>query len=144
MYIRLQTDLQGKTCRSVHNHSFPYIMVAGGIMRYTLSFIPLFILPRVLAAPTFSADLLKRDDPPCNGTPALCNRKYSNITFLGTHDSAFVGPLPTQNQIKSVSDQLNSGIRFLQAQTHSWLGGQWLCHTSCLEVSFGVQFCGLC
>jgi hypothetical protein len=70
----------------------------------------------------------------CNGNTALCSRSYSNITFIGSHDSAFVGSLPTQNQKLSVTDQLNSGIRFLQAQTHSFLGTVSLCHTSCLEV----------
>jgi hypothetical protein len=78
---------------------------------------------------------LRPRDLSCNGSPALCDRIYSNITFIGTHDSAFVGSLPTQNQIKSVTDQLNSGIRFLQAQTHKWLNGFWMCHTSCLEVN---------
>jgi hypothetical protein len=72
----------------------------------------------------------------CNGNAALCSRPYSNITFIGSHDSAFVGSLPTQNQQLSVTDQLNRGIRFLQAQTHSFLGTVSLCHTSCLEVGF--------
>lgn len=55
----------------------------------------------------------------CNGNAALCDRLYSNISLIGTHDSAFVGDLPTENQDLSVTDQLNAGIRFLQAQTVS-------------------------
>jgi hypothetical protein len=90
----------------------------------SFSLVSLFALG-ALAAPTGLV---------CNGNAALCSRKYSNITFIGSHDSAFVGILPTENQAKSVTDQLNSGIRFLQAQTHSFLGTVSLCHTSCFEV----------
>jgi hypothetical protein len=67
----------------------------------------------------------------CNGKVALCDRKYSGVSQIGTHDSAFVGDLPTQNQGLSVTEQLNSGIRMLQAQTHDFLGDIFLCHTSC-------------
>lgn len=74
----------------------------------------------------------------CNGNTALCSRKYSNVTQIGTHDSAFVGDLPTQNQDLSVTDQLNAGIRFLQAQTHSFLDQIFLCHTSCWEENSGT------
>ena len=73
----------------------------------------------------------------CNGNAALCSRKYSNVTQIGTHDSAFVGSLPTDNQGVSVTDQLNAGIRFLQAQTHYFLGTLSLCHTSCFELDAG-------
>ncbi|POS85313.1 hypothetical protein EPUL_003329, partial [Erysiphe pulchra] len=68
---------------------------------------------------------------PCNGNEALCSRKYSDVTQVGTHDSAFVGELPTQNQIRSVDEQLVSGIRFLQAQTHTKNGAIQMCHTAC-------------
>ena len=89
----------------------------------------------------------------CNGYSELCSRRYSNVTFVGTHDSAFVGILPSQNQIKSVKDQLEGGIRFLQSQVHvfnlgdmfdslsSGILGQLpgiltMCHTSC-ALAFG-------
>ncbi|KAI9744018.1 MAG: hypothetical protein M1818_002752 [Claussenomyces sp. TS43310] len=74
----------------------------------------------------------------CNGNSALCDRLYSNITTIGTHDSAFVGDLPTDNQAVSVSDQLNAGIRFLQAQTHNNDNELKLCHTSCIEEDSGL------
>lgn len=67
----------------------------------------------------------------CNGQDALCNRPYSNVTFVGSHDSAFVGPLPSQNQLLSVKNQLGLGVRFLQAQTHDLDGTIEMCHTSC-------------
>ncbi|KAL2038287.1 hypothetical protein N7G274_008936 [Stereocaulon virgatum] len=74
----------------------------------------------------------------CNGHPELCNRAYSNITQIGAHDSAFVGPLPQDNQNLDLTSQLNAGIRFLQAQTHlDALGTLSLCHTTCLEKDAG-------
>lgn len=73
----------------------------------------------------------------CNGNTALCSRQYSNVTQIGAHDSAFVGILPTDNQVKSVADQLDAGVRFLQAQTHENSGELHLCHTSCLELNAG-------
>ncbi|CAN8105745.1 unnamed protein product [Discula destructiva] len=73
----------------------------------------------------------------CNGQDALCARRYSNVTFVGSHDSAFVGPLLTQNQNIDVAAQLALGVRFLQAQTHNLDGAIRLCHTSCLELDAG-------
>lgn len=74
----------------------------------------------------------------CNGHPQLCNRKYSNITQLGTHGSPFLGILPIANQNMDIKTQLNSGIRFLQAQTHrNAFGTLSLCHTSCFLNNAG-------
>ena len=74
----------------------------------------------------------------CNGSPALCNRSYSNVSQIGTHDSAFVGDLPSDNQDVDVTQQLDAGIRFLQGQTHKdVLGTLSLCHTSCFLLDAG-------
>ena len=73
----------------------------------------------------------------CNGYTELCSRLYSNISQIGSHDSAFVGDLVTENQHYSVTLQLNCGIRFLQAQTHDFFGTIDMCHTSCLEEDAG-------
>lgn len=73
----------------------------------------------------------------CNGNATLCSRSYSNITQIGAHDSAFVGILPTDNQLYNVTTQLDSGIRFLQAQTHNDSDILHLCHTTCLERDAG-------
>ncbi|KAK4121077.1 PLC-like phosphodiesterase [Parathielavia appendiculata] len=74
---------------------------------------------------------------PCNNYPELCARKYSNITQVGCHNSPFVrAGSAAANQQFPVLDQLNDGVRFLQAQM------QWptnatastpphFCHTSC-------------
>ncbi|CAK4028156.1 PLC-like phosphodiesterase [Lecanosticta acicola] len=78
----------------------------------------------------------------CNGHAEFCDRKYSNVSLIGTHDSAFVGSIldPRINQEKTVTQQLDAGIRFLQAQTHLRAdddndndndSGIALCHTSC-------------
>ena len=74
----------------------------------------------------------------CNGHPQLCDRKYSNITQIATHDSAFVGILPTDDQDVDIASQLDAGIRFLQAQTHrNVFGTLSLCHTSCFLKDAG-------
>ena len=74
----------------------------------------------------------------CNGHAELCGRTYSNVSQVGTHDSPFVGTLPSDNQAKSVTDQLNAGIRFLQGQSHLDSFKQLsLCHTSCFLEDAG-------
>ncbi|KAJ5964844.1 uncharacterized protein N7479_004720 [Penicillium vulpinum] len=76
----------------------------------------------------------------CNGHSEYCTRSYSNITFVGSHDSAFVGPLPQQNQNIDIKAQLDMGIRYLQAQTHHSIIDKKvieLCHTSCLLEDAG-------
>lgn len=77
----------------------------------------------------------------CNGRTEYCTRSYSNVTFVGSHDSPFVGPLPQQNQNIDITAQLDMGIRFLQAQTHHSLEDDSvleLCHTSCLLEDAGT------
>lgn len=76
----------------------------------------------------------------CNGRSEYCTRSYSNITFVGSHDSAFVGPLPQQNQNIDIRAQLDMGIRYLQVQTHHSVLDKnviELCHTSCLLEDAG-------
>jgi hypothetical protein len=74
----------------------------------------------------------------CNGHAELCDRKYSNVTFIGAHNSPFVGALPTENQLTDVTSQLDSGVRFLTAQTHDLDGTIQLCHTDCLLLNAGT------
>lgn len=91
-----------------------------------LPLLAILIAPAVEAATT------------CNGYAELCDRPYSDVTFVGSHDSAFVGVFVTDNQYTSVSAQLGQGVRFLQAQTHDKDGVVELCHTSCLELDAGT------
>lgn len=74
----------------------------------------------------------------CNGRDEYCGRRYSNITYMGAHDSAFVGELPTHNQYVPVAAQLDLGVRFLEAQTHAKDGGIEMCHTYCWELDEGT------
>ena len=70
----------------------------------------------------------------------MCDRKYSNVSYIGAHDSAFVGDLsnPTINQEISITAQLDAGIRMLESQTHTdWDGTLSMCHTSCLLENAG-------
>ena len=49
---------------------------------------------------------------PCNNYPEFCNRKYSNITEVCSHNSAFAIPNNAgSNQIYGIIDQLNDGVR---------------------------------
>lgn len=68
---------------------------------------------------------------PCNGHAEYCNRRYSNLTLVGSHNSAFVGTGPADNQETDVAAQLAQGVRFLQAQTHFDNNTIKLCHTLC-------------
>lgn len=110
------------------------------IFNYTiLSFLCLYILIKSfmnIADTTASLLIHLRTQPTtgCNGHPEFCNRSYSNITQIATHDSAFVGIMPTDNQNVGLTRQLDAGIRFLQAQTHRSLIHDQVkvCHTSCL------------
>lgn len=78
----------------------------------------------------------------CNGSPDLCNIKYSAVTSMfGAHDSPFVGPLPQQNQNLATSAQLDRGVRMLQAQTHRSPRNPdivQLCHTDCRLEDAGL------
>ena len=95
------------------------------------SFTFLFLLSFLYCAPGRAQTL-------CNKHAELCDRKYSNVTNIGAHDSAFVGQLPQDNQGVSVTAQLDAGIRFLQAQSHkNVFGDLQLCHTSCFEEDAG-------
>ncbi|WVR08152.1 hypothetical protein IAU60_005198 [Kwoniella sp. DSM 27419] len=67
----------------------------------------------------------------CNGHAELCDRKYSNVTFIGAHNSYGVGSSVADNQNKDVTDQLDDGVRTLQLQAHNTDSGVHLCHTSC-------------
>ncbi|KAK1836258.1 PI-PLC X domain-containing protein 1 [Podospora conica] len=71
---------------------------------------------------------------PCNGYPEFCNRKYSNITVVGAHNSPFVrAGSAAANQQLDVIHQLNDGVRFLQAQIQWPKNGTepHFCHSTC-------------
>jgi hypothetical protein len=82
--------------------------------------------------------------PSCNNSPTLCNRSYSSIAYLGTHNSPFVsnssnGYNVAGNQYYDTIMQLNAGVRLLSAQIH-WGSNSnelHLCHTLCALYDAG-------
>ena len=57
---------------------------------------------------------------PCNGYPEFCNRQYSNITEVCSHNSAFVRSSNAgSNQVLPIVDQLNDGIRMRKYRSHA-------------------------
>lgn len=87
------------------------------------------------------AHLFDKRATKCNGYEELCNRKYSNVTHIGAHNSYAVGKMGSlgSNQEQNVTTQLKDGIRVLQMQTHpasdqndqSNPSGLRLCHSYC-------------
>ncbi|ORX37817.1 PLC-like phosphodiesterase [Kockovaella imperatae] len=95
--------------------------------------IPLFLL----AASLLSSSALAATT--CNGDDSLCDRSYSNMTFLGAHDSYAVGTSLADDQSSGVTDQLNDGIRTLQIQAHNMSDGIHLCHSACSLLDGGLM-----
>ncbi|KAL9631789.1 MAG: hypothetical protein Q9164_005701 [Protoblastenia rupestris] len=93
------------------------------------------------ASRTSSSSATPTNTQPCNNYPELCDRKYSNITFVAAHNSPFVNPNnAAANQYLGVTDQLNDGIRMLQGQTHynSTTNTISYCHSSCDLLNAGT------
>jgi hypothetical protein len=77
--------------------------------------------------------------------PELFNQRYSEQTFIGTHNSAAIRSVDngwsiSGNQYFNVSVQLASGVRLLQAQAHADPNGSTdirLCHFNCALMDGG-------
>lgn len=77
--------------------------------------------------------------------PSLYNQRYSEQTFIGTHDSAAIRTKDNNwslsgNQYFNVSTQLAAGVRLLQAQGHRNPDGGdeiRLCHFNCALMDGG-------
>ncbi|POS76578.1 hypothetical protein DHEL01_v205036 [Diaporthe helianthi] len=95
-------------------------------------------LPRRLLGLSLSLALALAQQAPCNGHAELCGRRYSNLTLVGSHNSAFTGTGPADNQETDVAAQLAQGVRFLQAQTHLDNNTIKLCHTACFLEDAGL------
>ena len=64
------------------------------------------------ASTTASSAPLATNTVACNNYPEFCSRKYSNITEVCAHNSAFsIKNNAASNQVLSIVDQLNDGIR---------------------------------
>jgi hypothetical protein len=76
---------------------------------------------------------------PCNNYPEFCNRKYGNITEVVAHNAAFnIRGNLASNQDRSITVQLNDGIRMIQGETHYVNGSIFSCHTSCELLDAGT------
>ncbi|ODO00809.1 hypothetical protein L198_03136 [Cryptococcus wingfieldii CBS 7118] len=96
-------------------------------------------LPSLLALPLLAAlPAIVTAADTCNGHSELCSQLYSNVTFIGAHDSYAVGSSVASNQDKDVTSQLNDGIRTLQVQAHNATDGIHLCHSSCSLLDGGL------
>ncbi|KAL8701526.1 MAG: hypothetical protein Q9224_000464 [Gallowayella concinna] len=122
--------------RKVHVHLIVNSTVMALLVTYIFIHAMLGIIDQLTRATTH---LKKQPQIGCNGREAFCNRKYSNITHIATHDAPFIGVLPMENQNVDIPTQLDAGIRFLQAQTHrNAFGKLSLCHTHCLMKDAGL------
>ncbi|CAG9939734.1 unnamed protein product [Clonostachys rosea f. rosea IK726] len=74
----------------------------------------------------------------CNGYAALCDRKYSSITFAAAHNAAFVGRGPFHNQYQYPEVAMSSGIRYFTTQVHIQDGQIRQCHTDCAFLNVGA------
>ncbi|KAK5110106.1 hypothetical protein LTR62_006240 [Meristemomyces frigidus] len=72
---------------------------------------------------------------PCNNYPEFCNRKYSNITEVCAHNSAFsIKNNAASNQELSITTQLDD----VQGETHHVNNTIYNCHTSCSLLNAGT------
>ncbi|KAK7036180.1 transcription factor IIIB 60 kDa subunit [Favolaschia claudopus] len=70
----------------------------------------------------------------CNGRAEYCSRLYSNVTYVGSHDSFAFSSDPlalARDQEVNITAQLQLGVRLLQAQGHMNGNVLHFCHTSC-------------
>lgn len=115
-----------------------------------VSFRQLFALSLALASVNALPFNSKRQAKPekCNGKAEFCDRKFSDVTFIGAHNSYAFSKNPLnvgRNQVVDVPTQLKLGARMLQAQSHMEKDVLKFCHTNCdifdggsVEDYFGI------
>ncbi|KAH7030961.1 PLC-like phosphodiesterase [Microdochium trichocladiopsis] len=74
----------------------------------------------------------------CNGSPALCSRPYGDVTFVASHNAAFVGRGPAHNQFEYPEAGLSQGVRYFTTQTHIEDGEIRQCHSDCFLLNAGA------
>jgi hypothetical protein len=85
-----------------------------------------------------SSAVVPTNTQPCNGYVEFCDRSYSNITYVAAHNFPFIrANNAARNQELGMLDQLNDGIRMLQAQAHLENGTMYFCHSSCDILNAG-------
>lgn len=97
-----------------------------------------FVVLLLLKTSIFAAAVID-EELKCNGYKELCNRPYSNVTMLITHDSYAHGQSVAATQNKDIIEQLNDGIRALKLSPvlveHD--DAVHLCHTACAILDAG-------
>lgn len=135
----------GSTTQAPGTTSIQTLLV-GGVGAETLSIIngTVTISPNATASATgtsssTSTAAMATNTQACNGYAEFCNRKYSNITEVCAHNSAFVrtGNVAA-NQALTIPYQLNDGIRMIQGETHYVNDTMYSCHTSCDLLNAGT------
>lgn len=67
----------------------------------------------------------------CNGFSEFCDRKYTNLSFVGANNSPLQDLGKDSFQQEPVSKQLNRGVRFLSAEIYNQNGEVAVCHKYC-------------
>lgn len=73
--------------------------------------------------------------PTCNGTADRCARPYNQVAQACTHNAmsskAYRFIIPTPNQMRSLTEQLDAGVRCLMLDTYAFEGELYFCHGAC-------------
>ncbi|RIB11905.1 PLC-like phosphodiesterase [Gigaspora rosea] len=99
----------------------------------------LFIL--FIAVISFPSAKAQSTPTVCNGYAEFCNKPYSSISFVATHNSYAYGGVPAINQFFDISTQLKDGIRVFLLDGHNSTKGTSdieLCHTDCTLLDTGT------
>jgi hypothetical protein len=117
------------------------LVAAAGITALPQNASPISSPPQATPSPSSSTG--SSPSSPCNNSPTLCNRQYSDITHFGAHNSAFLrdsstGNSVSGNQYYNATYALDAGLRLLQAQVHRENGTLHLCHTTCGLLDAGL------
>jgi hypothetical protein len=69
----------------------------------------------------------------CNGSAALCDRRFDEVVYPTTHNamSSEAEGWLAPNQYLGIERQLEDGVRGLMLDTHLWEGDVLLCHGLC-------------
>jgi len=118
-------------------------LAGGGVGIETLTIIngTSTIFPNTTASATRTAASSTRptNTQACNNYPEFCNRKYSNITEVCAHNSAFdIRGNAASNQMYPITAQLNDGVRMIQGEVHRVNDTMFSCHTSCDLLNAGT------
>ncbi|RYP29597.1 hypothetical protein DL767_006649 [Monosporascus sp. MG133] len=73
----------------------------------------------------------------CNGFAELCNRRYSEVSFIAAHNAAFVGDTAFHNQFEYPEAHFDRGVRYFTTQVHNRNGQLKQCHSDCLLLDAG-------